>query len=238
MAATSHRIPRYRVPQRTGTVSDGAVEIYIASSVPTIPPETRHARSTNVILQRVFRRRCGMVGMGLSTRKIVVLFVRFIVGFAWIQAGVPKLLSDPNWTPGFVLAFMEKAISKSHASSRTWVILDYLTYDCYNWYARWCIINSELYVWLTPLIAWGEILIGLSWMTGCLVWISAWCSLILTLHLGFADSVRTNILFAAASIILIYEWLWAGFYGLDRYVLLRILPRKFTALARIGLISQ
>lgn len=167
--------------------------------------------------------------MNRNAWKMTVLLIRIVVGLAWIQAGVPKLY-DPDWTPAFVLAFMEKAVAKAHASSRTWIFVDYLAYDFFNSYARAIIIDTDAYTWLTHVIAWGEILIGLSWLTGCLVGLSAGFSLILTLHLAFCDSVRTNILFFMASMIMFHERLWVGYYGLDRYVLPMLRQYKFVLL--------
>ena len=90
----------------------------------------------------------------------------------------------------------------------------------YGWYVsflKW-IANSS-HAWLAPMIAVGELLVGLALIFGLFVGIAAFFGAMLNLSFGLSGVAGVNPLFFLVEMFLILAWRNAGYYGLDRYVL-------------------
>jgi thiosulfate dehydrogenase (quinone) large subunit len=90
----------------------------------------------------------------------------------------------------------------------------------YGWYAaflRW-IERSGAGV-LAPVIAIGEVLIGIALIVGLFTGIAALFGAMLSMAFGLAGVAGVNPVFLFAEIMLILAWRNAGYIGLDRYVL-------------------
>jgi thiosulfate dehydrogenase [quinone] large subunit len=90
----------------------------------------------------------------------------------------------------------------------------------YGWYVsflKW--IESSGHGFLAPMIAIGELAIGVALIAGLFVGIAALFGAVLNVSFGLAGVAGVNPLFFLVGVLLILAWRNAGYYGLDRYVL-------------------
>ncbi len=90
----------------------------------------------------------------------------------------------------------------------------------YSWYVsflEW--IRDTAYPVMGPLVAVGELLIGIMLILGLLTGIAAFLGAVLNFSFAFAGSAGVNPGMIAVSGLLILAWRNAGWYGLDRWVL-------------------
>lgn len=139
--------------------------------------------------------------------------VRFFVGREWLSAGWGKI-TDPAWTDGgaAVRGFWERAVTVP-AEGRPPI-----TYDWYRQFLQYMLDNN----WNTffgPLIAWGEVLIGLGLLAGALVGIAAFFGTVMNVSFMLAGTASSNPVLFGISVFLVLAWKVAGFWGLDRWLL-------------------
>jgi len=90
----------------------------------------------------------------------------------------------------------------------------------YSWYVsflEW--IRDHAYKVFGPLVAIGELVIGVLLILGLLTGIAAFLGAVLNFSYIFAGTVGVNPLFILISLVLMFAWRVAGWYGLDRFVL-------------------
>lgn len=90
----------------------------------------------------------------------------------------------------------------------------------YSWYVsflEW--VRDTAAPVMGPLVAVGELLIGIALILGLLTGISAFLGAVLNFSFAFAGSAGVNPAMIAVSGLLILAWRNAGWYGLDRWVL-------------------
>jgi thiosulfate dehydrogenase (quinone) large subunit len=73
---------------------------------------------------------------------------------------------------------------------------------------------------MARLVAFGELAVGLALIAGALVGAAALFGMFMSWNYLMAGSVSLNPLMIVGEILLIMSWKVAGYYGLDRYVLL------------------
>ena len=89
----------------------------------------------------------------------------------------------------------------------------------YGWYAsflRWIEHGGG---WLAPVIALGEVAIGIGLLFGILTGVSAFFAGVLTTSFGLAGVAGVNPLFFVVEVLIVLAWRNAGYYGVDRYLL-------------------
>jgi thiosulfate dehydrogenase [quinone] large subunit len=104
----------------------------------------------------------------------------------------------------------------------------------YSWYVNfleW--IRDSAHVWLGPLVAVGELLIGVALILGAFTGIAAFLGATLNFSFVFAGVSGVNPGMILVSLVLILAWRVAGWYGLDRW-LLPILGVPWSADVDIG----
>lgn len=159
----------------------------------------------------------------------VWLVVRVLLGLAWLQAGWGKV-TDPGWmqTGESLLSYWTRAASVPEQGRPP------IAYDWYRGFIQG-MIDADAYTWFAPLVAIGEVLIGLALIAGAFVGIAAFLGAFLNWNFVMAGTASTNALLAIAAILLILAWKVAGYYGLDRYLLPRLgtpwTPRRARAAA-------
>jgi thiosulfate dehydrogenase [quinone] large subunit len=90
----------------------------------------------------------------------------------------------------------------------------------YSWYVdflKW--VRDHGYKFLGPLVAIGELVIGVLLIIGLFTGIAAFLGAVLNFSYVFAGSAGVNPLYIIISGFLILAWRVAGWYGLDRIVL-------------------
>ena len=90
----------------------------------------------------------------------------------------------------------------------------------YSWYVNfleW--VRDSGHSWIGPVVAYGEVTIGICLILGMFVGIMAFLGAVLNFTFVFAGSAGVNPAMIAVAGLLILAWRNAGWYGLDRYLL-------------------
>ncbi len=151
------------------------------------------------------------------------LAARLYLGYNWLHAGWTKITGTES---GWHWAFTSTSWLKTSAGLKGFAGFALTNAKGphaavnYGWYAaflRW-IERSGAGV-LAPVIAIGEVLIGLALIFGLFTAIAALFGAMLSMAFGLAGVAGLNPVFLFAEIMLILAWRNAGWVGLDRYVL-------------------
>lgn len=184
---------------------------------------------------------------GSSKAAVVWLLARLWLGWEWLQAGWTKvfggnitwrfwnwgdkaysLIGDGNvgWvrsgTVGgrrlgvgdAVAAFADRGIKGADGPHPD---------VAYSWYVRfleW--IRDTAHPFLGPLVAVGEVVIGIALIVGLFTGIAAFLGSVLNFSFVFAGTAGVNPAMLLVSGLLILAWRNAGWYGLDRFALTRL----------------
>ena len=141
------------------------------------------------------------------------LIVRLYVGYEWLLAGYDKVIS-PSWVgakAGTALSgFLKNSLSLTSGAHPT----------VQSWYAAFlrAVIVPTAGFW-SYVVAFGEVLVGLGLILGVFTGIAAFFGFFMNMNYLLAGSVSTNPILLFLSIFLIIAWKTAGWWGLDRWVL-------------------
>jgi thiosulfate dehydrogenase [quinone] large subunit len=144
--------------------------------------------------------------------------IRLLVGFAWLDAGWHKL-TDANgaWvgaTAGSALrSYWERAVSLPEAPARPPI-----TFEWYRDFIQ-ALLDTNADGWMTWLITFGELAVGIALLVGALTGIAAFFGALMNMSFLLAGSASTNPVLFTLAVGLILAWRVAGWYGLDRYLL-------------------
>jgi len=144
------------------------------------------------------------------------LVVRVYVGWEWLGAGREKL-GNPAWTgpkagtglAGF-LAGALKQTTGAHPNVQGW----------YAAFLRDFVLQHT--VVFSYLVAFGETAVGLALILGALTGIAAFFGCFMNMNYMLAGAVSVNPILFVLALFLILAWRTAGWYGLDRWVLLAL----------------
>ncbi|ALC91798.1 Crp/Fnr family transcriptional regulator [Bacillus sp. FJAT-18017] len=147
----------------------------------------------------------------LRENKIVAALLavlRVYLGYAWFTAGLGKIQSGAFDASGFI----QGAIANPVKGPDGGVV--------YGWYVDFlqsvALPNIDLFNVLVP---WGELLVGLGLMLGCLTTAAMFFGLVMNFAFFFAGTVSHNPTDILFGFILLAAGANAGKYGLDRWVL-------------------
>lgn len=140
------------------------------------------------------------------------LVIRLYVGWAWLRAGLNKV-GSPAWTGAeagsAVQGFIQGALAKAAEGN-----------DIPGWYAWFlenvALPNASLFAFL---VAWGEVLVGLGLLLGCLTGIAAFFGSLMNVTFLLAGTISSNPILFILATWLVLAWKVAGWYGLDRWLL-------------------
>lgn len=157
------------------------------------------------------------------------LVLRLWLGWQWTEAGWHKVTGEGavGWVTagtamrdgqevavpvggavrGFALGAIERAQGDHPAVAYGW----------YVGFLEW--IRDGAYSWLGPLVAYGEVIIGVALILGLFTGIAAFFGAMLNFSFMLAGSAGVNPMFFLVEILLILAWRNAGWVGLDRYLL-------------------
>jgi thiosulfate dehydrogenase (quinone) large subunit len=134
--------------------------------------------------------------------------LRVYLGYAWFSAGLGKIQSGAFDASGFI----KGAIANPVKGPDGGVV--------YGWYVDFlqsiALPNIDLFNVLVP---WGELLVGLGLMLGCLTSAAMFFGLVLNFSFFFAGTVSHNPSDILFGFIILAAGANAGKYGLDRWVL-------------------
>ena len=91
----------------------------------------------------------------------------------------------------------------------------------FDWYRSFLqmLLDAEAYSWMAPLIAYGELLIGIALILGAFTGIAAFFGALMNWNFMMAGSASSNPMLFIAAIGLMFAWKVAGYYGLDYFLL-------------------
>jgi thiosulfate dehydrogenase (quinone) large subunit len=139
------------------------------------------------------------------------LILRLYVGYQWIVAGYEKL-ENPAWisTGTALQGFWAKAV----------VVTDGKGPITYGWFRDFLngLLASHSWTWFGPLIAVGEVLIGIGLIVGGLTAIAAFFGAFMNLNFMLAGSASTNPVLFLLAILIVVAWKTAGYWGVDRFI--------------------
>jgi len=141
--------------------------------------------------------------------------IRLFVGFSWLEAGWHKF-NDPAWVGAdagtAILGYWQSAVAIPEEGRPS------ITYEWYRTFLQFLIDNGAER-WMTYVITFGEMAVGLGLLLGALTGIAAFFGAMMNMSFLLAGSASTNPIMFALAVGLMLAWKVAGYYGLDRYLL-------------------
>ena len=141
--------------------------------------------------------------------------IRLFLGFSWIEASLHKLSDGgKGWLDGgAALAGYWKGAVAIPEQGRPPI--------SFEWYRDFInlLLNNDAQTWFAPLIAFGELAVGVGLLFGVLTGASAFFGALMNMSFLLAGSASTNPVLFTFAIGLILAWRVAGYYGVDRYLL-------------------
>jgi len=142
------------------------------------------------------------------------LLPRIWLGYEWLDAGLHKV-SDPKWTQTgeSILGYWTRAVAIPETGRPP------ISFDWYRSFIQG-LIDTNSHTWFGPLIAYGELLIGIALIIGAFTGIAAFFGAFMNWNFMMAGSASTNPVLLVVAVFLILAWKVAGYVGAD-YVLLK-----------------
>ncbi len=141
--------------------------------------------------------------------------IRLFLGFSWLDAGWHKL-QDPAWVgaeAGTALAgYWERAVAIPEQGRPA------ITYDWYRTFLQ-TLLDNGAESWMTYVITFGEIAVGLGLIVGMLTGFAAFFGALMNMSFLLAGSASTNPVLFTLAVGIILAWKVAGYYGVDRWLL-------------------
>lgn len=138
--------------------------------------------------------------------------LRIWVGLQWIDAASHKVV-DPAWLTGTALKGSWTSMSAIPATGKPPI-----TFDWYRDFIKG-MLDAGSYTWFGPLVAWGELLIGIALVIGAFVGIAAFFGAFMNWNFIMAGSASSNGLLLALAVFLALAWKVAGYIGADFFLL-------------------
>lgn len=141
------------------------------------------------------------------------LVVRIWVGWEWIDASLHKI-SNPAWvqTGEAVKGFWANAVAIPEVGRPA------ISFDWYRGFLQ-LLIDNDAHTYMGPLIAYGELLIGIGLVVGAFTGIAAFFGALLNWNFMMAGSASSNPMLFVLAIGLILAWKIAGYIGADFFLL-------------------
>ncbi len=148
------------------------------------------------------------------------LILRLYAGYEWFTAGFGKVFGVSINFGSFGQKETSWVFTSSPGASMQGFIKGALNKDVSGWYAWFLqhivLPNAGIFSYL---IAFGELLVGLGLLAGCLTGIAAFFGVFMNFNYLLAGTVSINPLLAVVGLLIMMAWRVAGWYGLDRYIL-------------------
>jgi len=139
--------------------------------------------------------------------------IRLFLGFAWIEASLHKI-TGTGWIDGgaALKGFWTAAVAVPDKGRPP------ISFEWYRDFINFLLSNHSE-TWFGPLIAFGELAVGVGLVLGILTGAAAFFGALMNMSFLLAGSASTNPVLFTFAIGLILAWRVAGYYGVDRYLL-------------------
>jgi thiosulfate dehydrogenase [quinone] large subunit len=141
------------------------------------------------------------------------LALRLWIGYKWIDASLHKI-ENPAWTQTgeAIKGFWQSAVTIPE-SGRPAISFD--------WYRNFLqgLLDAEAHTWFAPLVAYGELLIGIALILGAFTGIAAFFGAFMNWNFMMAGSASSNPMLFLVAVLLILAWKTAGYFGADFFLL-------------------
>jgi len=154
---------------------------------------------------------------------LIWLVVRVYLGWEWLSAGWHKVSGD-SWGAASLRGYWERAVVIPETGRAA------ITYDWYRSFLQFLLDNGAE-SWMSTVIAWGEVLVGVGLILGALVGIAAFFGAVMNMNFLLAGSASSNPVMLILAIFLILAWKTAGWWGLDRW----LLPKLGTPWSKVNI---
>jgi thiosulfate dehydrogenase (quinone) large subunit len=139
--------------------------------------------------------------------------IRLFLGFSWMEASLHKI-TGTGWVDGgaALRGFWTSAVAVPDQGRPP------ISFEWYRDFINF-LLNNNAESWFAPLVAFGELAVGVGLLVGCLTGIAAFFGALMNMSFLLAGSSSTNPVLFTFAIGLILAWRVAGYYGVDRYLL-------------------
>ncbi|MGG0185975.1 DoxX family protein [Bacillus rhizoplanae] len=142
----------------------------------------------------------------------VLAAVRIYIGYTWLMAGMKKLTGGFDAT-GYLKGALEQA-SGAHPAVQSWWA---------SFLNEVAIPNVELFNFL---VTWGELLVGIGLIVGCLTKTAVFFGLVMNFSYMFSGSTGVNPQLVILSMFILVSGYNAGKFGVDGFILSKIFNKK------------
>ncbi len=141
------------------------------------------------------------------------LVLRIWLGYKWIDASLHKL-DNPAWTEtGMALKGFWSNIVMIPEEGRPAI-----SFDWYRDFIQF-LLDSEAFTWFSPMVAYGELIIGIALILGLFTGVFAFLGGFMNWNFMMAGSASSNPMLFVVALGLIMAWKVSGYIGLDRFLL-------------------
>jgi thiosulfate dehydrogenase [quinone] large subunit len=138
--------------------------------------------------------------------------IRIWLGVTWIEAAASKV-TNPGWLTGTSLKSSWERMTAIPATGSPPI-----RFDFYRDFLKG-LLDGGHYTWFGPLVAWGELLVGIALVIGAFVGIAAFFGSFMNWNFIMAGTASTNGLLLAVGVFIALAWKVAGYIGADYFLL-------------------
>ncbi|EMA6341731.1 DoxX family protein [Bacillus cytotoxicus] len=143
----------------------------------------------------------------------VLAIIRVYLGYTWLMAGIGKLQGKGFDATGYLQGAIEKSKGAQPAVQTWWA----------SFLQDFAIPNVDLF---NTLVTWGEILVGIGLIVGCLTKTAIFFGLVMNFSYMFSGSIGVNPQMVILSMLILVSSMNAGKLGLDGWIVAKLFGSK------------